>query len=227
MNYAKYIRGKRVCFVGPSALIRGQRQGEKIDDYDIVVKTNGSVFLTGDEYYRDYGSRIDVLYTNHQFAREIGPFPVKRFMAAGVRCLRMKVGIRADEYRQHFEHVGIISEAAREAKRHCKSALMGAIIMTDILQHEPTELHVTGISFMQLKSKVFRHDDYREYFPGYLPDKIRRQGNRINAGKTRDGHDQLSNTRYIARLVDENPVTLPDEIRKLMLDICSGRVRQT
>jgi hypothetical protein len=222
--YKDFIKGKRVIFVGSCPNIKGRNQGEIIDSYEVVVKTNGSVFLEGEEYFKDYGSRIDVLYTNNQFQREMRPLPVKDFYKRGISYLRMKACSDSDllKYNEYIK-TGKITETMQQVNKKLYGALMGAYIFTDILLCEPRELFITGVDFFVSKKKVFEHDNYQEYLPGYLPDKIRRQGNIINKGKIEDGHNMLDNTKYIHELFHAYEcMVMPDFIYELMIKVVNG-----
>jgi hypothetical protein len=226
--FKEYIKGKRVCFVGACPNIQGMGKGKEIDNFDIVVKTNGSVFFDKDKYYKDYGRRIDVLYTNVQFAREMRPFPCKTFVKKGVKWLCMKtLDKKDDETYSKYINVRSLRRVIKDVHSQVYGALMGAFIITDLIKANPKELYLTGIDFFISKNKVFKHDDYSEYLDGYLPDKIRRQGNIINKGKTEDGHNILENTKYIYDLFKKyDNLKTDDFIYELMKNIVSGKVIQ-
>ena len=182
-TYQDYIKNKRVIFVGASPIMIRLGEGPKIDSYDVVVRTNGSIWLIHQKDFQvDYGKRCDVLYTNNQFYREMRPLPVREFRQHGLKFLRMKT-CRPSDFREYNHHVGteIIRDAIHEVDKKISGATMGLYLIQDILNCNPESLMVTGIDFFISKKKVFEHDNYREYYPGYLPDKIREQGNRINA----------------------------------------------
>ena len=225
MNYKNYIKGKRVCFVGGCPNIQGMGTGVDIDNYDVVVKTNGSLYLKGDEYYRDYGKRIDVLYTNNQFYREMSPDIVDM---KNVKYLRMKTCSHNDLVMYNKEiPAERITEAITKVDKNIHGALMGCYIFQDILNQNPAELHITGMDFFISKNAAFKHDNYQEYIKGYLPDKIRNQGNKINIGKTKDGHNMLHNTMYMYNLYKESgKITMPDFIEEIMYGIVEGRLKQ-
>lgn len=228
MKYADLIKGKRIIFVGGCPIIKGQRLGQFIDNYDIVVKTNGSVFLQGSDYFRDYGHRIGVLYCNVQFAREMRPLPVKKFRERGIKWLCFKTLHDKDmnQYRKNIK-VRDIRNVINDVHKTLPGALMGAFIFTDLLQMQPKELFVTGIDFFASKKRVFEVDNYREYLTGYLPKKIQNQGNRINIGKKEDGHNMLENTMYIHDLFQKhNNFKMSEELQELMHGVVSGEIKQ-
>lgn len=227
MNYENYIKGKNVVFVGASPIEKGREKGIVIDNaYDVVVKTNGSVFLNCDDYYRDYGKRIDVLYTNHQFYREMSPFPLDEWKSRGIKYLRMKVC--SDLYDiNKFINAEIIIKSIKEVNEFLTGATMGAYIFNDILRCNPMSLTVHGIDFFASKKKVFENDNYGEYVNGYLPDKIRVQGNKINVGKKEDGHNFYTNADYIYKLYQEyDNFLMPDYIESILKSIVNREIDQ-
>lgn len=229
-EFANYIRGKKICFVGASPIIKGRLLGREIDDFDVVVKTNGSLFLNEAGYFRDYGERINVLYCNNQFAREMHPFPMPTLKNRRVQYIRFKaIGLaNLNYYRSRGFECDIISKAMNQVNSKLTGALMGCYILKDLMMCRPKKLHVTGIDFFTSKRAKFEHDCYDEYLPGYLPDRIRHQGNKINADKTQDGHGQLENTHYIAKLYRESSgvITMPDFVREIMEQVLRGELAQ-
>lgn len=221
MTYADFIRGKSVCFVGACPNMVGRGLGESIDSFDVVVKTNGSIWLNAPEYKKDYGSRVDVLYTNNQFAREMR---AELRDIRGIKFMRMKSCKPNDLIAlREFYRADIINDAIHAVNKKVRSALMGCYLIQDILQCRPNSLYLTGIDFFESKKQVFEHDNYREYLNGYLPNRIREQGNRINKGKKTDGHDAKSNTRFIYDLWSEGKVSMPDFIEESMKRVLDAK----
>jgi hypothetical protein len=227
VSYKEYIKDKRVCFVGPSPILVGKEEGEYIDSFDIVVKTNNAINLSSSVYYKDYGIRCDVLYTNNQFQREMGPLPVKSWGHNDLKWLCMKVCNREYlDYYKSFLNVRMIKESINLVNSKINSATMGAYIFTDIAILEPLEFYITGVDFFTSKKAKFEHDNYQEYIDGYLPDKVRSQGNEINKGKSEDGHNQIENTRYIHSLVEKYNIQMNKESRVLMMKVINGEISQ-
>lgn len=223
MNYKKYIENKRVIFVGAWGGLKGF--GNIIDSYDIVVKSNGSINFKTDEYYRNYGKRIDVLYVNNQFYRNMKPFPLKEW---NLKWLCMKTCSELD-YESYSKQTNTrtLNEVMKDVNKECPSAAMGSYIYTDILRCNPKEFFLTGVDFFASKKKVFEYDNYKEYLPGYLPEKIRVEGNKINIGKTEDGHNFLENAKYIYGLYLENEnFKMMKETEELLKGIVNGKIQQ-
>jgi len=226
MNYHEYINDKSVVFVGACPNIKGMDKGVLIDKFDVVIKTNGSLFLSGDEYYKDYGKRIDVLYTNNQFYREMSPLPIEEAKEKGLKYLRMKTCYNIQSLNDQI-NAEIIRGAIDEVNKHLEGAVMGAYIYNDILRCNPKKLFIIGVDFFASKKKKFEHDDYHEYIKGYLPDKIRKQGNRINKGKLKDGHNFRENAKYIYGLyLQHDNFVMPEYTEKLLIEIVNGEIDQ-
>lgn len=221
MEYKDYIRGKNVIFVGASPIMVGRGEGVAIDKNDVVVRTNGSINLIDDlKFRKDYGKKIDVLYTNNQFYREMRPFPVDAWRRRGVKFLRMKTCKNDDMRSMQRINPAIIKNALRDIDSRFKGAVMGAYIVSDLLSCKPKKLTITGVDFFSSKNKVFVVDDYREYFPGYLPDKIRKQGNIINVGKVEDGHNLVETNKFLLDLLAKGYICMP----KYVSDLLAGLV---
>lgn len=227
--YFDYIKGKKIIFVGGCPILRGKGQGNEIDNYDIVVRTNGSInLIENPEFTKDYGRRCDVLYTNSQFYREMKPLPIKDYKCKGVKWLCMK-GIEKTDRKDYSRlmNVRTIRDTINKVSLIIESANMGSFIYTDILDQAPAELYVTGVDFFASKMKVFKTGNYQEYIDGYLPDKVVKQGNIINQGKTEDGHDFIGNAKYMYSLYKEfNNFVLPDDILEILTGIVNGEVKQ-
>ena len=228
MMYKDLIENKRVIFVGGCSNLINKEQGEWIDSFDIVIRSNGFIeLLLNKGLHKDYGKRIDVLYTNVQFAREMRPFPIRRYVGQGVKylCMKGKTGLDflCYSYSQYLK-VRTFDHAMKTVQQKVKSATTGIALFQDIANQNPKEFWITGIDFFVSKKKEFEHNNYKEYLTNYLPDKIREQGNKINIGKTEDGHDFYENAKYIyEELFNRNRVAFPDFIRDLLISIVEGR----
>ena len=228
MGYKEYITGKRICFVGACPNIKGKGLGKIIDGYDIVVKSGHSWSFNQPDYFKDYGRRCDVIYVNRQYYREMKPFPINEMKAKGITWLCLK-GISDDDLKRFdpIVRTRTIREIFLEVNRVLKSASMGNYIIYDLLKWEPAELYMTGIDFFASKNPAFVHDNYQEYLDGYLPPRIREQGNIINVGKMEDGHDFLGNAKYFYNLFRQHRNFKSDDfILDLLHGIVEGKIRQ-
>ena len=214
-KYHSFLTGKKIIFVGPCPNIKGSGMGTKIDEYDVVVRTNNA-FPVPVNLQADYGLRCDVLYTNCQYYRTQHPLPIKKLSQLGLKFLCMK-SVLINEKRNYQRFVGV----RRIPSGLCRSvngALMGVLALADMLIGKPNSIHLTAIDFYASKLPVFKPGDYREYYEGYLPENIIQEANINNIGK-RDGHNQVSNTKYIYGLWKKGLVTMDREIEDLMITI--------
>lgn len=229
MNYDEYITGQRVIFVGACPNLVGRRRGDFIHSYDIIVRTNGS-FPVKAEYQRDYGKRCDVLYVNQQFRREMRPLDCSLYRREKLRwlCGKKFSHVEKKTYRKYLYGVRDITDVCKDVSRGLPSATMGAYILTDLLRFKPAELFVTGVDWFASRVVPFVHDTYVEYLDGYLPPKIREQGNRINVGKDVDGHDFYGNAEYFHSLFAKHKGCLKTEpfIKDLLDKIVRREIKQ-
>lgn len=227
-SFPEIINGKSVVFVGACPNIKGRGLGRKIDDCDVVVRSNNfypAVYNHGS----DYGVRVDVLYTNNQYYRKESPLPYDDYIRRGMKYLCMK-RVSPKDKEEWSSKIGIrtIQEAIGVVSPVLPSATAGVFLTVDILRYRPRRLHLTGIDFFASRRPVFKSDQYDEYIDGYLTDKIREEGNRINVGKSEDAHDFLGNAKYFKELFDENKgvLTTEDDIYELLCGIVVGKIRQ-
>jgi hypothetical protein len=226
--YRRTIENKKVCFVGACPNIIDKNLGNKIDNYDIVVRTNHFWKPFKNEYLKDYGRRCDILYVNNQYYREMRPLPTTEMKIRGISWLCMK-GVKPKDFRRYSKDL-FVRTYLNTIKRVCKfvpSASAGSLICEDILQYNPKELYITGIDFFASRKPVFEIDNYQEYIEGYLPRKIQLKGNILNKNKKSDGHDFLGNAKYIYSLFLKNQNFKTDSfIYALLKKIVNKEIQQ-
>jgi len=218
-QYKKLIEGKKVIFVGPAPTLKDTNRGKWIDkEFDLVVRTNGSsLLLKNKDFKKDYGSRMDILYCNVQFHREMKPLPLEKWkINFGLQFVNFKVLKEAygDIYSKVVPVRGI-NNLIKKLQHTVPSILMGPIILKDILQFNPERLYFTGMDFYVNKPDLFVPGDYREYYPGYLPKKIVKKADIDNIGKI-DNHEQYENCKIIQNLYKNGEVETDEEIVKIM-----------
>lgn len=228
-QFTQFIKGKRVIFVGPAPTLIGSNRGKEIDSYDVVVRTNGAIALCceKEQYRTDYGSRTDVLACNVQFHRECGPFLniLDTWMrVCGLKFLNMKTVPQRfrKEYLKKLP-VRTLQHIEAKLKKTIAGLLMGPIVIEDLLSFHPKELYVTGMNFYANKPKVFIPGDYREYYPDYLPEKIRKRADIANIGRI-DPHDKKSNTKYIYMQWQRGNIQMDDEMVRLAANVIKGEI---
>ncbi len=82
MKLSEYLKGKKVCLVGPAESAIGQKYGETIEKYDVVARIKSFDF--DDNFVPDLGRRTDILYTDRILHKSdgyqnIGRKPAGRF----------------------------------------------------------------------------------------------------------------------------------------------------
>lgn len=221
LAYSNFLKDKSVILVGPAPTLRGKNKGDWINSFDVVVRTNGAIMLLDNEdFVKDYGSRCDILYSNVQFHREMKPFPIQAWADIfGLQFLNIKIILGS--YRQDYSKivtVRTLQHIEQRLKPIIKGLLMGPIVITDLLDFPLNSLYVTGMDFYVTKPNVFIPGDYREYYPGYLPEKIRKVADVANKGRI-DPHDKKSNTSYIAHLWKNNQIEIDTTMEKIIEEI--------
>src|SRR4030042_2399217 len=226
--FREYIEHKKVVFVGACPNLLGKKMGEKIDSYDVVVRSNNFWRPMNDDLIPDYGKRCDVLYVNNQYLRETQPFPTAEMKVKGIKWICFK-GCNPVKLKIYNSVISsrTYSKIIPEVSKVLPSATAGLYLAIDLLNQNPDELYYTGVDFFASRKPVFEHNNYQEYLPGYLPDNIREQGNKINAGKTKDGHDFFGNATYFYKLFQENVNFKSDDfILDLLYGIANGKIKQ-
>lgn len=202
----EYMTNKKVIFVGPSPCIRNKGLGEWIDSFDIVVRTNGSVFFLDDpDFNRDYGSKYSVLFFNSQFQRHIQEIDMDKLKARGLKHIYCK-SFNSPLYDSIIDN-GVPVEVIVQSPRvlEIRGALMGAIILDMIVSASPKEFHITGVDFYS--------NNKQKYYPGYLPESIIEEAAEMqrNRKTPQTVHDSDNNHRYIYELISSGKVKASSE----------------
>lgn len=204
IKYKKFIQGKRVVFVGPSPCILGEANGELIDSFDVVIRTNGA-FPVNRDIEIDYGRRCDSLYVNGLYAREIN-LPIQDYINRGLSYLNMKEdkkNIRGRYKNKPLQIRDIRNGFTRSSRDIGAPPLMGSYIIWEILQMNPKSLYLTGMDCYS-NPNLDKH-----YIDGYLPSACnvkKLDTTRINA------HKQEIQNNYIRRNVLNNNIEVDKHI---------------
>lgn len=146
-TFENYIRGKNVIIVGPSENIKNKGLGVDIDSYDIVIRTNGAHGII-EKYSEDYGSRCDILYTNHFFTFNVlntvihNMNPRPKFI-----CYKGTYGI--------YENKTINDITFRKWDLGVSSELTGMYIIKEIQKLGANSITIAGMDFYQNKENVY------------------------------------------------------------------------
>jgi 3-deoxy-manno-octulosonate cytidylyltransferase (CMP-KDO synthetase) len=183
-EYAKYLKGKRLIFVGPAGYLNGQGKGDWINSFDVVVKPNWG--NTQDP--RDYG-RTDVLYKRALKLRADDEALVESLIGVNLKWL---IGVdngwariddtlkkRLDGHVSYFNEKNIRPALSRQMGT---SALVGMVAVKHLLTMPIESLTITGCDFyMSGYGENYGGTDYRQW--------VKRKEGTI--GPTHDGPTQL------------------------------------
>ena len=206
VDIAKFVKGKSVVFVGPAPYLMGKGWGKKIDQYDIVVRTGGSPPVPKDRQ-KDYGSKTDIWYVNTSFLHMYDDDRLEEVKRSGCKF----VNIRHAMGREYviFE-AGMRSRIYNAYLKEVKMPTMGVALMNEILQWDPKELRVLGVTF-------FCDGFEGAHLSGYLSqNQLRRHENLIveeKKGKQFVGmnHDYHKGDLWVKKQVDAGKVVLDEE----------------
>ena len=159
-EYSEYLRGKRVCLVGPSGHIEDLNQRDIIESYDVVVRLNRS-WPVPETLQICSGVRTDVLYT----CLKVGCRPVKSLVKT--REFKENVNFLVFPFPNSLPFSRDITQFNRENRYKipfiffdsAEYQKMGGIIKTipntgtsaivHLLLQPIKELYITGVSFLQ------------------------------------------------------------------------------
>lgn len=194
-DYAQFLKGKRVIFVGPAGYLDGKGKGDWINSFDVVVKPNwGPTQST-----KDYG-RTDVLYKRALKLRAGDEALIQNFIDVDLKWL---VGvdngwINISEYiEKRLEgRIGFfVEKQTRSAlmREVGTSPLVGMVAVKHLLTMPIESLTITGCDFyLSGYGKDYGGLDYRQW--------VKRTEGTI--GPTHDGPRQL---RWLADQRQRDP----------------------
>ena len=173
-----------------------------------------------EEFQKDYGSRIDVLYVNVQFMREACPLDFSKIIYSPKWFCTKTRNKGATNNFSKYAKVRDFSDVILTLNGQVNGLLTGTAIVYDILRFKPKMLYIVGMDFYSNKPPVFIPDDWREYYPGYLPKKTEELANVKNLGRV-DPHDYASNAKMIFRLQKTfRSLALDDHCQNRILELC-------
>jgi hypothetical protein len=160
VEYSTYLYGKSVALVGPAPTVVGSSQGDAIDSYDVVIRTNKAIPPVI-EMSSDIGVRCDILYhCMNTSPKAGGEINVDVLIENGVKWLAAPYARRG-----RFHHAATMFEAdnAGRLKYHnvdnsfydsvkkCMGTMpnTGIMAIIDLLRHDVAEIYVTGFTFFR------------------------------------------------------------------------------
>ena len=161
-TYAEFLKGKRVCLVGPAPHLIGSKSKALIESYDVVVRLNVALPVPP-ERFEDIGERTDVLYNCLSEDVDNGgkvdfdgwsktiqwlasPYPKHGVFKRQMDIFENKNAKHGNILKAHFIDTNYYVKMEQDLKCRPNSGF-GAIM--DILNHDIAELYVTGITFFQ------------------------------------------------------------------------------
>ena len=160
-GYARFLAGKRVVIVGPAPSIVGSKQGELIENYDIVVRVNKALLMKVD-MSEDIGKRTDILYNcmnNHP--ENGGPLPISLLKENNVKyvCCPYPRDVwfaQKDIIRFEGENKGQVPFHVIDSAYYKKIERSmgtrpntGIVAILDLIKYSISELYITGFTFFK------------------------------------------------------------------------------
>jgi len=235
MNYCEFIKNKRVVLVGPSPILHNRGMGEYIDDFDIVVKTNGFIANSEEKIRRDYGSRIDVICFNMQYSRllvsshscEIKKLIKNNNILPRFICVKaLKNKTRNFFKNSIFKESNTRKIQTFERPSYFDSApFLGTLIINDILMCNPASLNIIGFDFycntsnyntifgyqtMHILNNDVSHDDLNDTYDLDLS----RVKKILDMPRTRM-HKESNDLIYMMDLYNSNKIIVDDTLKKI------------
>ena len=196
-KYAKFLKGKKICIVGPAPHINGSGSGEEIDSYDIVVRLNKG-YLLPKEYQQDIGESCDIIYQTCMPRDYMGiTMPIEELKGSTKWiCCSCPDKIHKHHIKDFIKYVdGRIGVHIMNKKKWDKYAIKlarsnsivispptsGFSAIIDLLRYDIEEMYIVGMTFFQKRGK-----NNEVYYPGYPtndPTHSRRKKSKHNYSK--------------------------------------------
>lgn len=164
-RYSELLNGKRVALVGPSASIVGQCLGDKIDNYDFVVRMNFQ-WPISEKLTVDVGSRMDILYHCCNGDYPIGEILNEEFTKTKFVCYERNLDARVLRRfcdQKEIPSLDVTEEYVNLGKELGCIVNTGTVAITHLLKFNISELFIAGVSFYQ--------ENYYEGYKGHGADK--------------------------------------------------------
>jgi hypothetical protein len=152
-KYKKFLLGKRIAIVGPSQSAFLDKNGEYINNFDVVVRVNRGIELINDNEMF-IGDKTDVLYNSLDFNIVSGghlsgiddklkficcPYSIEEGTYNHANVFPI-----FDKYNIRFINSSIYNQIKSKSRSRINTGF-GAII--DLLQHDFEQLFITGLDF--------------------------------------------------------------------------------
>ena len=164
--FSNLLYNKKVVIVGPSSTIVNSKQGDYIDNCDVVIRLNRAVPINK-KLIKDIGSKTTIIYTNlDNNSDSTKHINFKKFIKNNIKFIcspyppiepfKKDIDIYLNQkYQLPFHHFPFDDYFKVKSVLGCRPYTgMSAII--DILRYNIKSLYVTGIDF-------YANDYYKEY----------------------------------------------------------------
>jgi len=220
---SKFLKGKRVIVVGPAPSIIGSKQGDLINQYDVVVRLNKALPVPKD-LQSDIGRKTDILYNCMNPSEECGgtislgqlkKYNVKFLVAAYPPVDKMestKLRTRKDNFDFYQKNKSKFPNYCHTDKNHFKKLWTemklpntGIMAILDLLRFDIKELYITGITFF----KGGYYSKYRKY----NEEEVLKHMKRFNL------HKQDKQLSYMAHILSKDKrVKMDGALQKIISD---------
>lgn len=226
-EFASFLKGKRVCLVGPAPHMKDSNYGDLIDSYDVVVRVNRALPIMNNRK-KDLGTKTDILYNCLNPEPDSGGFVDPVLIKRNVGWLAMPYPeifpFNKDiiNFRNRLAQVGMelnlhifnMEQYNNIEKKIGTRPNTGVLAMVDLLNYDISELYVTGFTFFRGGYDL----DYRNIIEG-KPTKTQKESedavmDRMNRA---GNHSQEPQINLIKELFKNNDKFKGDnEFKKIM-----------
>jgi hypothetical protein len=206
----KLVAGKRIAYVCPSPHLEGQKMGNLIDSYDLVVRVN-QAFHIPEKSKDDYGARTDILMnclnilkinalrSNLEYARSL-----KYIVCANLSMWDLpRVNSFLDEIGTPWHNVsdGYLFKINKEVGTISNTGLLGLVTL---LNYDIKELYVTGMTFFNMNAlgHVY-YDKYQSEASKYKNFKTNEDGTPNAEDLRMDIHHQQPQIDYFRKILSK------------------------
>ena len=220
-KYFDFLKDKRIVIVGPAPHISSSLQGNIIDSYDLVVRINHGYNIP-ENLKKHIGRRTDIIYDTMLPQKGSGiDMPIEE--------LKDKVKWICASYpaEKHFQDILNFKNKVKnkilfhivdrkfweKMVKNMKIPHSGTVSILDILEHDVSELFVTGITFYKES-----HSNIH-YYDGYHKESKRLK--KRQHGKT-SKHDPSKQLNYIKEIYKKDDRFSCDNVLKKIFEKQNG-----
>jgi hypothetical protein len=183
-DFSRLITGKKVIVIGPANYLKDNKISDKIDYFDTVIRVNSSIDIS-EKIPEIVGNRTDVVYTtcdidhsNNTNNRKIDLWIKNKVRHVRISPPAINLSFKSNilsfirENNERLNYSIIEVEKYRNHMRGCSDTIpnTGFEAILDCLDHSPSELHISGITFFkggyldEYEGKVKTEQEVGEFF---------------------------------------------------------------